>query len=139
MSFAALRDSCLRSSSNASSSWCSASMSLCLVPTLTGCRKMPFVPVLLLNLLPLLRLNLARRTTARCSTKTTNRCVPYSHLMDTVMVRGNTGPCPLLSIDSTSALIISLAMSSARHLIGMRPLPSSFAFVIVVPPHPLLP
>ena len=45
----------------------------------------------------------ACRTTARCSTKTTNRCLPYSLPTDTVMVRGDTGPCPPLSIDSTSA------------------------------------
>ena len=49
---------------------------------------------LFLILLPLLCLNLARRTTARCSTKTTDRCLPYLLPTDTIMVRGNTGPCP---------------------------------------------
>ena len=75
----------------------------CLVPTLTGCRTMPFVPVSSLNLLLSLRLNLAHKTTVRCSTKTTDWCIPYSLPTDTVMVRGDTGPCPPSSIDSTSA------------------------------------
>ena len=34
---------------------------------------------------------------------------------------------------------ISSAMLSVCCLIGLRPLPSSFAFVVVVPPHPSLP
>ncbi len=89
----------IRSSPNASLSWCCVSMSLCLIPALIGCCTIPFVLASLLNLLLLLRLNLARRTTARCSTKTTNRCLPYLLPTDTIMVRGNTGPClPRLSI-----------------------------------------
>jgi len=93
----------------------------CLFPMLTGCRTMPFVPVSSLNL-------------PRCSTKNTDRCVSYSLPTDTVMVRGDTEPCPPSSLDSTSALIISSAMSSTRCLIRLRPSPSSFAFVRVVPP-----
>ena len=86
----------------------------CLVPKLTGCRTMLFVPVLSLNLLLSLRLNLAPRTTTRCSTKTTDWCVSYSLATDTVMVSGDTVPCPPLSLNLTSALIISLAMLSVR-------------------------
>ena len=90
---------------------------------------MLFVPVLSLNLLSLLRLSLARRTNTRCSAKTTNRCLPYSLPMETVMVRGDTGPCPPSSIDLTSALMLSSVVPSALcHLL------SSFVFVIVVPP-----
>ncbi len=44
LALSTLRDSRLRRSSpNASLSWCRASMSLCLVPMLTGCRTMPFM------------------------------------------------------------------------------------------------
>ena len=139
IAFSALHDSCLGSSPNASSSWCRASMSLCLVPALTGCRTMPFVLISSLNLWPSLRLNLACRTTTKCSTKTTNRCLRYWVPSNTIMVRGDTGPCPPLSIDLTSALIILLVMSSVCNLIGLRPLPSSFAFVVVAPLPPSLP
>ncbi len=92
----------------------------CLVPMLTGCRTMLFAPVSSMNL-------------PRCSTKTTD--VSYSFRTDTVMVRGDTGPFPPSSLDSTSTLIISSAMLSARHLIRLCPSPSFFAFVVVVPPH----
>jgi hypothetical protein len=59
----ALSDSCLKSSPNASLSWCRAPMSLCLFPMLMGCRTMPFVLVLLLNQLPFFNLKLTHRTT----------------------------------------------------------------------------